>query len=315
MSDDSTVTIRVGGPAVTRIAGMDRYEGAALVARQTHPGTSVPMFVASGENFADALSAGPAAVKAGAPLLLARRDELPAATASEIMRLQPQQITVVGGPATISESVLGQIRNLVPTTTMVTRVSGIDRYEVSRNLAQRVFGSATHGYVATGTNFPDALSAGAAAGGKGEPLVLVDGSQGAADAATLETFRSLRTMSNTVVGGGGSVSAGVEGSLNAVGSVNRLAGVDRYGTSIAVNQATFTRTLSTVYLATGLNYPDALVGSVIAGRTQSPLYVVPGTCAPQPVLDEIARLGATSVVLLGGTASLSPAVADLVPCP
>jgi hypothetical protein len=63
-----------------------------------------------------------------------------------------------------------------------------------------------------------------------------------------------------------------------------------------------------VYLAVGTGFADALSGAALAGSTSSPLYVVPSTCVPSGVLQEISDLGATKVVLLRGTAVLTNAL-------
>ncbi|QJU52200.1 cell wall-binding repeat-containing protein [Herbiconiux sp. KACC 21604] len=312
VSDPQTVTIQVGGTQVSRVAGVDRYEGAVKIAEQTHPGTSAALVVASGENYPDALSAGPVAVREKAPLLLVQGKSVPAVVAAKISKLAPMKVTVVGGVNTISDDVLNQIKSIVPPGATVTRVAGVDRYEVSRKLAES-FSTASREYLATGTNFPDALSAGAAAGSVGAPVLLVNGPQPAADTATLETVKKLKSTAITLAGGSDSLSSGIENSLKALATVNRVQGVDRYATSVVLNKEAFASS-TTAYLATGTNYPDALVGGVIAGANKAPLYVVPGTCVPQAVLDEFTRLGATKIVLLGGENSLSPDVEKLVPC-
>ncbi|MBF4572657.1 cell wall-binding repeat-containing protein [Herbiconiux sp. VKM Ac-1786] len=298
---------------VQRIAGADRFEGAVKVAQASFPTTAPVVYVATGLNYPDALSAAPAAVAEGGPLLLVTPTAVPAAVADEIRALAPQRIVVVGGTTAVSAAVVSTLRGLVDGVT-VERLSGADRYEASRAVVAAVFDEATHAYAATGGNFPDALSAGGAAGSALEPVVLVNGGAKAADAPTLSLLRSLTTTSITVVGGPNSVSEGVKTSLGAVpASVDRVSAADRYQTSIALNRSAFTAS-DTVYLATGTNFPDALAGAVLAGTSDAPLYVVPGDCVPQGVLADVKTLGATRIVLFGGVNALSPAVAALAPC-
>ncbi|WP_407650958.1 cell wall-binding repeat-containing protein [Herbiconiux ginsengi] len=71
---------------------------------------------------------------------------------------------------------------------------------------------------------------------------------------------------------------------------------------------------TTVYLATGANYPDALAGGVLAAKTHSPMFVVPPDCVPTGVLALLSSKGTKNVILLGGPLSLTPAVAALTPC-
>ncbi|MCS5715613.1 cell wall-binding repeat-containing protein [Herbiconiux sp. CPCC 205716] len=313
ISQQAVVSISIGDGGITRVGGADRFAVAAEVSRRGHPTGTAPVMVASGEGYADALSAAPAAVKSGASLLLATKAALPAATAGEITRLQPMKVTVVGGPAAISDGVVAEIKRLLPVGAQVERIGGEDRFAVSRAIAKQFFGTSAHSFVTTGLNFPDALAAGAAAGSGGEPVLLVNGGADSVDAETKAALSGLATSRLAVVGGPNAVSGGMETSLKGLASVDRLMGADRYETAVSVAKAVFP-TADTVYFTTGLNFPDALVGSVAAGAGHSPIYTVPGTCVPQSVLDDMARLGAQHVVLLGGERALSPAVEQLTPC-
>lgn len=302
-------------PTVSRIQGADRFAVAVAVAEKEFPGaTQAPVvYVATGLNYPDALSAGPAAVKEGGPLLLVTKEAVPSAVAEKIARLKPQRIVIVGGPNSVSAAVQTQLESLVPGVD-VQRRSGADRYEAGRAVVAGAFDSATHAYSATGSTFPDALSAGGAAGSEGVPVVLVNGGATGVDTATLDLFRSLETSSITVVGGVNSVKPAVASGLGTVpAAVNRIDGADRFQASINVNRSAFP-TATTAYLATGYNFPDALAGGVLAGMTDAPLYVVPTDCVPSGVLAEFNRLGVEDVVLLGGPNSLSASVFDLAAC-
>ncbi|SDY83559.1 cell wall-binding repeat-containing protein [Herbiconiux ginsengi] len=315
-SGTTTGTFQVATkPAVDRIQGANRFDVAVNIANQAYPTTAPVVYVATGLNYPDALSAGPAAVKQGGPLLLVLPDSVPQNVADKIASLDPDRVVIVGGPVSVNSSVEKTLKNLVPEAS-VERISGADRYEASRNVVESAFATGSaHAYTATGANFPDALSAGGAAGSKGEPVTLVYGPAPAADSATISMFTTLGTNSLTVVGGTNSVSTGLENSLRTgiPATVNRVAGADRFQASINLNRSAFT-SATTVYLATGLNFPDALAGGVLAGKTDGPLYVVPGDCVPRGVLADVATLGATKVTLLGGPNSLSPAVQNLVAC-
>jgi putative cell wall-binding protein len=299
---------------VDRLAGADRIDGAIEVSAEAYPeGTSVA-FVASGYNFADALSAAPAAVQDDAPLLLTPGDTLPSAVAAELKRLKVAKIVIVGGPASVSTTVEKQLKKIAG----VTRLTGADRYATSLAVADYSYGDTgvSSAYVATGLNFPDALSASAAAGAFGQPVILVPGTGSALSGATKAGIAALEIADITIAGGPNSVSEGVKASLatvSGVKSVERLAGADRFAASIAINNAAFS-SADTVYLATGLNYPDALAGAALAGHRSAPLYVVPGDCVPQGVLAAVGGLKADGVTLLGGPNSLGAAVQSLTAC-
>ena len=180
-SAHATYTQRV--VAVNRLSGTDRYQTSVAVAHQEFPATAPTVYVASGLNYPDALSAGPAAVERGGPVLLTDPDQLPAAVAAEIHSLAPSTIVVMGGPGSVSTAVESQLQAAVPAAT-VSRVSGGDRYQTSQMLVASAFPSSSTIYVATGGNYPDALSAGGAAGSHGFPLLLVNGAAASVDAGT-----------------------------------------------------------------------------------------------------------------------------------
>ncbi|MDO5717789.1 MAG: cell wall-binding repeat-containing protein, partial [Tissierellia bacterium] len=87
---------------IRRFSGNDRYETAVEIAKATMPNAK-HIYMASGEVFADALVAGPAAAKENAPILLNRRNEAPQVLVEYINGLNLNKITVVGGDNTITQ--------------------------------------------------------------------------------------------------------------------------------------------------------------------------------------------------------------------
>ncbi|MFB2582434.1 cell wall-binding repeat-containing protein [Herbiconiux sp. P15] len=312
---------------VDRIQGADRYEVAASIAREAYPGGTSTLFVATGVGYADALSAGPAAVKLGAPLLLTTPTTLPEAARGVLSDMTNiTRIVVVGGPNSVSEGVLAELRFYRPAAT-VERWGGADRYAVSRTVAARAFGSGTQGvYVATGANFPDALSASGAGGYLGRPVVLVNGAATSVDSATATLLtQTLKATSVTIAGGPNSVTPSLQSSLSGLRtngsalSVRRLSGADRFSASLAINldaydfDSTGVRR-ERVFVATGLNFPDALAGSALAGAKGSPLVVVQQNCVSQDFKLSLQRFRAERVTLLGGPNSLGSGVQNLTAC-
>ncbi|HSQ22537.1 MAG TPA: cell wall-binding repeat-containing protein, partial [Coriobacteriia bacterium] len=83
----------------------------------------------------------------------------------------------------------------------------------------------------------------------------------------------------------------------------RLAGTDRYATSAQISESTF-KSASTVVLATGRNFPDALAAAPLAYQLDGPVLLVNEGVVPDAILDEIERLGATSAYIVGGTTAV-----------
>lgn len=89
----------------------------------------------------------------------------------------------------------------------------------------------------------------------------------------------------------------------------RTAGADRYETAAAASKAYFGSANSAV-LCTGLNFPDALAAAPFAKIAAAPLLLSRKDSVPQATLDELERLEATNVFVVGGEAVLTDAVVD-----
>ncbi|MGX5681857.1 cell wall-binding repeat-containing protein [Schumannella luteola] len=299
---------------VRRLFGADRFATSAAISGEFDSADTV--YISSGLNYPDALSAAPAAVRAGAPLLLTNSTSLPATIEAELRRLHPSRIVILGGTGTVSAAVASQIEALYAGT-QVERIAGTDRFDTSRQVTRDAFNEsgAQTVFIATGLNFPDALAAGPAASALGAPVILVNGGASSIDADTLALLDELGTERVFVLGGPTTVSLGIETALRSVPglSVSRLAGADRFQTAVAINTKVFDDA-SVAYLATGLGYPDALSASALAGAVGAPLYTVQQTCIPRPTYDAMVAQGVQQIVLLGSTATLSGSVASRTIC-
>src|ERR1035437_5781492 len=89
---------------VERWSGADRYATAASISSNTYPLGATTAYLASGENYPDAMAGAPVAARAGAPLLLTGRDCVPASTRAELTRLRATNIVVLGGTSAVSEA-------------------------------------------------------------------------------------------------------------------------------------------------------------------------------------------------------------------
>ena len=92
--------------------------------------------------------------------------------------------------------------------------------------------------------------------------------------------------------------------------VPRFSGPDRYTTSAAISQMEFSPLAPpVVYIANGANFPDALSGAPLAGQERGPLLLSTATSIPSSIAAELDRLNPQRIVILGGTGSISDAVA------
>lgn len=300
--------------AVERLAGPDRYVAAVSISKKAFPGTVDTVFVATGVTYPDALAAGPVAAEVGGPLLLTTPTVIPDSVKAELRRLKPRQIVVVGGLQVLSPSVQAQLAAFASDPRQpVVRVNGANRYETSRLISARAFPSAAHAYVATGDNYADALTASSAAAAEGVPVILVPGRASSADAATLDYLRRLGVTRIFIAGGTPTVSTGMEASLNTVAPVTRLGGPDRFAASLSINDRAYD-SATQAFLAYGYNFPDALAGSVLAGRAGGPMYITQRDCVPSAILNHLAQLGIAKVTIFGGPPSVGVAVENLARC-
>ncbi|HET6380386.1 MAG TPA: cell wall-binding repeat-containing protein [candidate division Zixibacteria bacterium] len=298
-------------PTVTRISGADRYETAAKLSATLidpdPPATGGTVVVASGENFPDALTGAPLAFANDAPVLLVKAASLQPATLAELNRLDPEQIYILGGTVAVSTTVENQLKALSSTPT-VTRIMGADRYGSAAAVAgNAAFSGATTVFLASGENFPDAMSGGGAASRNGWPILLAKRSS--LPQATCDRIKAMDPTKIYVLGGEVAISTTVANTAAAcsdvVTSVERLAGADRFATSAAINAEFFTSgTVDHALVATGRNFPDALA----AGAVGDPVYLTDTTDLPTSVFDAIVTLDPSTIHVMGGPVAVAEAV-------
>jgi putative cell wall-binding protein len=298
------------GADPSRLWGADRYATAAAVSAATFaPGPPV-VYVATGADFADALVGGPVAGSRQVPILLVTRTSVPPATATELARLRPGSIVVLGIQTSVSDGVL---EALAPFTTgTVTRIGGVGHYASAAAISSANFSPGVPVvYIATGENFPDALAGAAVGALRGGPILFTDPSGTSIPAVTSAELTRLAPRSIVILGGDGVVSPEIEAALTryTTGSVVRLSGMDRYATAAAISAANYAPGVGVVYIATGLNFPDALAGAPAAGLNGAPVLLVKYDSIPAATAAELARLRPARIVILGGAGVVSAAVA------
>lgn len=196
------------GP-VDRIGGADRFATAALIGKTVaQPGVE-KVYIANGLNFPDALAASATAARDGHPILLVTPTSIPAATKAALADLDPQKVVIVGGTGAVGANV--QTALAAPGRT-VSRLADTSRYTTAVQISKNAYpNGAERVYVATGTNFPDALSGGVVAGLAGAPLLLVPPT--GVPASVMAEIDRLGASEIRVLGGTGAVSTSIEDQL------------------------------------------------------------------------------------------------------
>jgi putative cell wall-binding protein len=210
------------GYNVQRFGGADRY-GTALQIAENGMGSPHQVVVATGQDFADALSAGPLAADEGNAILLSNGKTLDPATKAYIASAERKNgaadpafhLNAVGGAAVKATSYLGgQSHSLM----------GADRYETAAAVAARFAADmpVTQFGVATGMQFADALTGGAYMANAGEPLILTAPTVLApADTSLLRTMQN-QISTITLFGGPVAIKQTVMDQItHAIGGVER----------------------------------------------------------------------------------------------
>lgn len=278
--------------------------------------------LATGWDWPDALGAASLAGAVDGPVLLTNSQFMPTRVAAEIVRLGADRVFVVGGQAAVSQAVADTCLD-VPGVTTVERLSGPDRYATSVAIADRVVGLSGDAYTggaffATGRSFPDALGASPVAAANGYPIYLVPpASTLRADIAA--SLKSHEVTMPVILGGTTAIGASMAGNIGSItGAVPvRLSGSTRYETAIAVAAwAVSTQSMSwdKAAIATGLDFPDAISGAVLQGRSRSVLLLTdPHVLSPalEKALDA-QRAAIFEIRFLGGENVLTEELRDQV---
>ncbi len=257
--------------AAKRLAGSNRYATALAISREVFDAGSAPHVVlATGEAFADALSASALAGIYDGPLLLTARDTLAPGVLAELDRLGATHVTIVGGASAVSGTVASQLGSAGLT---VHRVYGSDRYRTASAVAAKVRAASgsTIAFVVRGDGFADALAVSPLAYAEGIPILLVEPD-------SIPAGTSFSGVSSVVIAGGTTaVSSAVESSIKRRGiAVTRVRGADRYATAVAVARYGIGRgwvTRSYIGMATGAGFADALAGGAAAGHAGGALVL------------------------------------------
>ncbi|HVJ50608.1 S8 family serine peptidase [Desulfitobacterium sp.] len=150
--------------SVTRLGGANRYATAQQIAGAL--GMTGEAVVVNGNNFPDAISMSSIAAQNGVPILLTSVNTLPSETDQTLRQLAVSGTVAVGGEGVIAAKTFDSLPNPF-------RLSGQDRYETASEVLKAFPPQGGISFLATGENFPDALTGGVLAALNSTDLVLV----------------------------------------------------------------------------------------------------------------------------------------------
>lgn len=293
-------------PSTKRLGGLDRYQTAVKISQDSWMQSDY-VILTSGENFPDAICAAPLAKKYNAPILITEGNKLNSLVVEEIKRLNTKNVIIVGGTGVISLAVEEELKDI---SVQVNRIGGQDRYETSTKVAELI-GTGNGAVVASGKNFPDALSVASIAALKQMPILLTT-DKTLPD--SVKQFIDNNTISRYyVVGGSGVVSDSI---VNCLPNTKRLGGADRYETNLnIVNEFLKILNFNTVYLASGDNFPDALCGSAAAAKDSAPIILTSSSGFKAHSLIESKKDSVSIFKVLGGTGVMSDSLVKSIIAP
>jgi hypothetical protein len=259
-----------------------------------------PAILATGENFADALTAGSVAFNGVHPILLHTGSTLRADVAAAITAAGITSIVIVGGIAALPASVEAELKAILGTAN-VTRIGGVDRYDTAAKIAASTLltWDRTKIVIASGENFPDALVA-AQLTSNSAPILLTRATGIPAPTAAYHVTHRDTLTDLVVVGGTTVVSAGVAaGALEAATALRPTLTSVTY-TTAAISPSTFA--LATTSAGTITLSPVA--GGPAAGLAGTGWKVtVTSTTSASTAVSVIAGAKTISVALKAGEAS------------
>lgn len=298
-------TVKVCG-SLTRLGGSDRIDTACLIAEKGWSDGCETAILTNGYAFADALAGVPLAGALNAPILLTgSKGALETRVSDTLTRLKVESVVILGGTSVVGAAIEDQ---LVNAGYAVSRLAGDDRYGTAVAIAERLAKTKSSGfaevYFACSSNYPDALSIGSVASIKGCPILYAPRT-GALDKLTSEYAEKLGCDKATILGGTAAVSEDAAVSIKALGfqTVERIAGEDRYETSLAIFAASKELfSSSDLSFATGVNFPDALAGGAFAARKGTAVILTDGERVYDAYYDIVSFDKLANAYVFGGEA-------------
>ena len=268
---------------VTRIAGKDRI-GTSLEISKAMFNESDNVVLASGFNFADALSAGQLAAALNAPLILSD-ENMDDMVKEEIANLKPKNMYIVGGENALGSNIEESVKSAVNDIN-IERLKGNNRYETSVKVMEKTkeFVDAEYLLIASGKNFPDALSATSFMADHKALMVLSDGNS-----------YPKSDLKEIAIGGVNQLP------LNGF-TGERIAGKDRYQTSLALAKKSFENNENAI-LANSKVFADSLSAVSIAKNYKAPIILTDNENLTQSAKSYLENM--KSVTIVGGEKSVA----------
>ncbi len=296
--------LRKTSAPITELTGSDRYETAVKISKEGWKNGSDKVVIINGDVSIDGIISTPLATTYNAPILLVEKNNVPASVKSELKRLNPKDVIIIGDENSISKTTANQIKSTVNASQ--TRLNGSNRYETSLLIAKEI--DKNHDvekvYITNANGGEvDALTIAAKAGQDKQPIILTD-----KDSITNNTYKWLESedlQSAYFIGGPQMLSTNVINKVNGItkDSVtnNRVYGADRHETNANVIKKFYTDDeLEAVLVAKSDVLVDALAAGPLAANLKSPILITPKTYVSAYHKENLEDKSANKVYKIGG---------------
>ena len=296
--------LRKTSSPITELTGSDRYETAVKISKEGWKNGSDKVVIINGDVSIDGIISTPLATTYNAPILLVEKNNVPNSVKSELKRLNPKDIIIIGDENAISKTTANQIKSTVNASQ--TRLNGSNRYETSLLIAKEI--DKNHDvekvYITNANGGEvDALTIAAKAGQDKQPIILTD-----KNSITDNTYKWLKSedLQNAYfIGGPQMISTNVINKVNGItkDSVtnNRVYGADRHETNANVIKKFYTDDeLEAVLVAKSDVLVDALAAGPLAANLKSPILITPKTYVSAYHKENLEAKSANKVYKIGG---------------
>lgn len=189
----------------------------------------------------------------------------------------------------------------------VERAAGETRFETMQKIADRGFDKADTVVIASGDNFPDALSASSLAGIYQSPVLLT--SANSLSDATKHEIEKLKPRKAILVGGPSAIGHHTEWQIKSlIPAVRRIAGQTRIDTARQIYSENKDKMSNKAIIATSNNFADALAIAPYAYSSKTPVFLTDAFKLDAKVKDTLNRGNFSDIFILGGTSAVSSAV-------
>lgn len=265
---DRSIDYEMDSSSYRRIYGKSRIETACGIADALKQELGVEKFdhiiLTNADNYPDALSGSYLANKKQAPILMVDTDNKDSIDCVQTYIKENLQsggtIYILGGKGAVSDEATKGLEGFV-----IKRLGGSNRYDTNLKILEEATVDTDVVLVCTGDGFADSLSASAT----GWPILLVGDTLNDQQRQFLKEAEGKQFY---IIGGTAAVSSQIKKEIESYGQVSRVAGANRFDTSMRVANV-FYGSPDAAVIAYGYNFPDGLCGGPLAYSMEAPLVL------------------------------------------